>query len=189
MNLFELYNLLPCNIQSLIKVYYLSFGTPVVNILRIHFHELQYNYSESNISIWRHKMQNKEIKEIFSRGYSGLKVAAELNIAFLQDEHDSLNKIVFLREKHDTIQMVFTLNLNRIINFNNKIYGTPTSIIMRQTIPNFRKYADTNLPSETLWKIRVKASCGVLTDKKIYDLKPVCNPEVYNYLTAAFREN
>ena len=182
MNLLDLLNRLPTNIQNVIKTYYLSYGTRVANILHSYLTDLPV---DSNMTAWRHKMLMRPNREIWYRNRSGLIATSELNIAFLADEPDSDSKGEKYRENNMLLNTMFKAKMHSLMN--PTFYGTPTAIIMRDCIPNFTKYDSQDKDNITIWRIKVRTG-GVLTDKKINDLKPVCNTQVYNELTAAYNE-
>lgn len=183
MNLLILFNSLPTHIQNVIKTYYLSYGTCVANILHSYFTDLSV---DSNITAWRRKMLMRQNKEIGHRGRSGYIAVSELNIAFLTDEPDSHYKWNLWNENIDIIKLFFD---TKIYALNNPIfYGTPTAIFIQQLMPiitKFNKYDEDNI---SIWRIRVRSTGGVLTDKKLNDLKHVCQTQVYDELMTAYNE-
>jgi hypothetical protein len=182
MNLLDLLNRLPTNIQNVIKTYYLSYGTHTANILRSYLTTLP---TDSNMTVWKHKMLRHPYVEIKRHRKSGFISVFELNIAFLADEPDSDSKGEKYRENNMLLNTMFKAKMHSLMN--PTFYGTPTAIIMRDCIPNFTKYDSQDKDNITIWRIKVRTG-GVLTDKKINDLKPVCNTQVYNELTAAYNE-
>ena len=183
MNLLALFNSLPTNIQNIIKIYYLSYGTRTTNILHSYFTDLSV---DSNTTAWRRKMLIRSNKEIWNPNESGLSTSSELNIAFLTDEPDSSYKRDFWNENLNLIRMMFNTNLYVLMN--PTFYGTPTAVIMRECIPRFTKYNTQAKDNISIWRIRVRTTGGVLTDKKLNNLKQVCLTQVYNELTAAYKE-
>ena len=183
MNLFVLINRLPIHIQNVIKIYYLSYGTCVANNLRSYFTDL---LVDSNMTAWRLKMLRRTNREIWYRNRSGLIATSELNNAFLTDESESSYKRDFWNENLNLISLMF--NTKMYLLNKSTFYGTPTATIMHNCIPNFTKYESQDKDNISIWRIKVRATGGVLTDKKIKDLKHVCSQIVYNELTAAYKE-
>lgn len=185
MNLFELFNNLDSDTQNLIKIFYLGFGTPTANLLNSYKTLLGNNYNTDN-TLWRYKMSIRPDKEIHFHGFSGLHALAELNIAFLEDEPDSEYKNDFYIQNCKMINIVKEVNLYRISNFHKTTHGTSTAIIIKNHIPILTKYDNPSHPFNTLWRSRVRRRGGTLSDKNLNDLKHVCYPEVYNYLSNAY---
>jgi len=183
MNLLILISHLPTHIQNVIKTFYLSYGTRVANILRSYFTDLSV---DSNMTAWRRKMLMRPNKEIWKHNRSGLTAITELNIAFLTDESDSSYKRDFWNENLNLISLMFNTKMYSLMN--PTFYGSPSAIIMHKCIPNFTKYESQDKDNISIWRIKVRATGGVLTDKKIKDLKHVCSQIVYNELTAAYKE-
>ena len=178
-----LFNRLPIHIQNVIKTFYLSYGTRVANILRSYFTNLSV---DSNMTAWRRKMLMRPNKEIWYRNRSGLIATSELNNAFLTDESESSYKRDFWNENLNLISLMFNTKMYSLMN--PTFYGTPSAIIMHKCIPNFTKYESQDKDNISIWRIRVRSTGGVLTDKKVNDLKQVCLTQVYNELTAAYKE-
>ena len=183
MNLLILFNRLPIHIQNVIKTFYLSYGTCVANILRSYFTDVSV---DSNMTAWRRKMLRRTNREIWYPNRSGLVAISELNIAFLADEPDSRYKRDFWNENSNSITMLFSAKMYSLMY--PMFYGTPSAIIMHNCIPNFTKYDSQDKNNISIWRIRVRITGGILTDKKVNDLKHVCLTQVYNELTAAYKE-
>jgi hypothetical protein len=180
MKLSLLFNSLPIYIQNLIKIYYLSYGTTTSNILRSYLTALP---ADSKMSAWRRKMLRRPNTKLLPHRITGFIAAFELNIAFLKDEPDSELKRELYRENINSIVLMFRAKISTFVY--PILYGTPTGILMRNYIHYFRKY-DKPEEQNTIWRIKVRTTGGILTDKKFNDIKSVCLSQVYNELTAAY---
>ena len=177
-----LFNRLPSYIQNVIKTYYLSYGTHTANILHRYLTTLPTN---SNMTVWRHKMLRHFNIEIRCHCMSGFIAVFELNNAFLAGEPDSDSKRELYRNNNNLVILMFKAKMSTFAY--PIIYGTPTAIVMRKCIPHFRQY-DNPEQQNTIWRIKVRTSGGHLTYKKVNNLKSVCSPLVYNELIAAYKE-
>ena len=187
MSLIQLFNTLNTEIQNLIKLFYLGFGSPTAVIFRGFFvTDLRTQRSskckENCITAWKFKMLMGN-KEIIYKSKSGIVAACELNIAFFSDEPDSEYKAEVLYDNRSLIDQFQKMKIHKLTK--PEIHGTPTALIMRKYITMSSRFEDIPL-CNTMWRIRVHLTFGILTDKKIKDLKQVCNTQVYNELTAAY---
>jgi len=188
MSLIQLFNTLNKEVQNLIKLFYLGFGSPSAVIFRGFFvTDLRTQRSskckENCITAWKYKMLTRPKENLYDIR-SGIIAASELKIAFFSDEPDSEYKNEILHYNHNLISFFQKMKLNKLTK--PEIHGTPTALIMRKYITMLSSRFEDNPLCNTIWRIRVHMTRGILTDKKIINLKPVCNTQVYNELTAAY---
>lgn len=188
MSLIQLFNTLNAEVQNLIKLFYLGFGSPTAVIFRGFFvTELRTQRSskckENCITAWKFKMLMGN-KDIIYKSKSGVVAACELNIAFFSDEPDSEYKNEVLYDNRSLISQFQKMKINKLTK--PEIHGTPTALIMRKYITMLSSMFEDIPLCYTIWRIKVRMTRGILTDKKIKNLKPVCNTQVYNELTAAY---
>lgn len=195
MEIFTLYHGLPINLQNIIKVYLLSYGTEEARLLKPIFQTLlQFNQTnKTTATLWQYNVAHRhnEIIQGTFKLQRDFWILDELTIAFIQSEistHDpefqAQTHSYAESELHDYFQYRYQSLLIK------PKYGTPTALLIRKISGRLKDDWGTTADI-TLWRIRVFAKntgkINLFTYKRKQSMEYICNPPtIYKELIHAY---
>ena len=195
MELFTLYNKLSSDLQNIIKVYLLSYGTEEVRLLKPIFQRLlQFNQTNKTAAtLWQYNVAHRpnEIIQATFKLQSDFCIGDELTIAFIQSGLSTLDfemQGVIYSYAESELQKYFQYQYQSLVI--KPRYGTPTALLIRKISGRLKD--DWGSTSDiTLWRIRVFAkNVGkpkLFTYKKKQCMEDICNPPtIYKELIYAY---
>jgi len=195
MDVFTLYYKLSSDLQNIIKVYLLSYGTEEVRLLKPILQELsQFNQTNKTAAtIWQYNVAhrtNEIIQATFKLGRDFC-IGDELTIAFIQSglsTHDFEMQEQISSYAESELQNYFQYQYQSLLV--KPRCGTPTALLIRKISGRLKD--DWGSTSDiTLWRIRVFAkNVGkpkLFTYKKKQCMENICNPPtIYTELIHAY---
>lgn len=195
MELLTLYRGLSSDLQNIIKVYLLSYGTEEVRLLKPIFQRLlQFNQTNKTAAtLWQYNVAHRsnEIIRATFKLRSDFCIGDELTIAFIQSglsTHDiELQEQIFSYAESE-LQKYFQYQYQSLVV--KPKYGTPTALLIRKISGRLKDdWGET--ADITLWRIRVFAKntgkIKLFTYKKKQCMEEICNPPtIYKELIHAY---
>ena len=195
MELFTLYRGLSSDLQNIIKVYLLSYGTEETRLLKPIFQRLlEFNQTNKmTATLWQYNVahrSNEIIQATFKLGRDFC-IGDELTIAFIQSglsTHDLEMQEQISSYAESELQNYFQFWYQSLVI--KPRYGTPTALLIRKMSGRLKDdWGET--ADITLWRIRVFAKNAgktkLFTYKKKQCMEDICNPPtIYKELIHAY---
>lgn len=195
MDVFTLYHGLSSDLQNIIKVYLLSYGTEETRLLKPIFQRLlQFNQTNKMAAtLWQYNVAHRpnEIIRATFKLRSDFCVGDELTIAFIQSglsTHDIELQEHISSYAESELQNYFQYQYQSLLV--KPRYGTPTALLIRKISGRIKD--DWGATSDiTLWRIRVfvknTGKIKLFTYKKKECMEHLCNtPTIYTELIHAY---
>jgi hypothetical protein len=195
MDIFTLYCKLSSDLQNIIKVYLLSYGTEEARLLQPMFERLHQSNqtNKTTATIWQYNVAQRpnEIIQATFKSQSEFCIGDELTIAFIQSGlsmHDPDFQEHILSYAESELENYFQYRYQSLLV--KPRYGTPTALLIRKISGRLKD--DWGATADiTLWRIRVFAKnvgkIKLFTYKKNQSMEYVCNPPtIYNELIHAY---
>lgn len=195
MDVLTLYRGLSSELQNIIKIYVLSYGTDETRLLQPMFERLhQFNKTNKMVAtIWQYNIAQRfdQLIQANLQFRSGFCVGDELSIAFIQSglcTHDTNVQEATVYNAENEIKYYFQYRYQSLL-VKHK-YGTPTALLIRKISGRLKD--DWGATADiTLWRIRVFAKnvgkIKLFTYKKKKCMEDMCNPpNVYKELLYAY---
>jgi hypothetical protein len=169
----DLYARFNTNIQSIIRIFVLGFGTPEANLLKNLFCEINKKKNEyhmyegmEDLTVWRYYILNKQNQEIefhFHNGWKWFNIYDDLQLALLSspisntplfDVHPEVTKML-INESHEELQILFKRKFDVLAL--SYLDPTPTAKLISSVIERQYTYAGRSKEYDvnTLWSIRI----------------------------------
>jgi len=195
MELFTLYRGLSSELQNIIKVYLLSYGTEEVRLLKPIFQRLlQFNQTNKTAAtLWQYNIVHRpnEIIQSTFKSRSDFSIGDELTIAFIQSglsTHDPEFQENISSYAESELIDYFQYRYQSLLV--KPRYGTPTALLIRKISGRLKD--DFGVTADiTLWRMRVFAKnvgkVKLFTYKKKQCMEEMCNPpNIYKELIYAY---
>ena len=195
MDVFTLYHNLSSELQNIIKIYLLSYGTEEVRLLKPLFQTLlRFNKTyRANATLWQYNVCQRDEQIIkcnfkFRREFH---IGDELSIAFMQSglcTNDlGVQEVAIYYAQNELIDFFKYQYQSLLVKHK---YGTPTALLIRK-ISGRLKDDWGSTADITLWRIRVFAKnvgkVKLFTYKKKQCMEDICNPpNIYKELIHAY---
>ena len=195
MDVFNLYHGLSSELQNIIKVYLLSYGTKETSLLKPTFQRLlQFNQTnKAPATLWQYNVAHRpnEIIQANFKSQSEFCIGDELTIAFIQSglsTHDPEFQEQISSYADSELQNYFQYRYQSLLI--KPKYGTPTALLIRKISGRLKD--DWGATADiTLWRIRVFAKnvgkTKLFTYKRKQCMEDICNPpNIYKELIHAY---
>ena len=195
MEIFTLYRGLSSELQNIIKIYLLSYGTEEARLLKPIFQNL-YQFNQTNkmaATIWQYNVSQRD-EQIIQCNFKmrrGFRIGDELSIAFIQSglcTHDADVQALTIYYAENELIDCFKYHYTSLL-VKHK-YGTPTALLIRKISGRLKDdwWATEDI---TLWRIRVytknTGNVKLFTYKKKQSMEDICNPpSIYKELIHAY---